>query len=420
MDAFQIQGPTIISGETNAAGSKNSALPILAGCLLTEDEIILENVPDLRDIRTMLKLLDILGRKSERQGPDVIIKAGKITRTDAPYELVSTMRASISVLGPLVAKEHEAKVSLPGGCAIGPRPIDLHLKGLEALGATIETHHGDVSASTDGLKGQRINLGGPFGSSVLATDNVMMAAALAEGETIIESAAREPEVVDACNFLKAMGAKIEGIGSSVLKITGVQRLHGCRYKIIPDRIETGTLLAAAACTGGSVFVKGARADHLDRVLELFRQSGCQLTINEDGIGLSVEGRMTNIETETLPYPGFPTDMQPQLMAMMALADGISVITEKIYPDRFIHVQEFARMGADIHMEGASAVVRGVQKLEGAPVMASDLRAGAALVIAALAAEGESLVRRIYHVDRGYEKLENKLEALGAKIVRVKD
>ena len=364
MDAFQIQGPVIINGETHAAGSKNSALPILAGCLLTEDEIVLENVPDLRDIRTMLKLLDILGRKSERQGRDVVIKAGKITRTDAPYELVSTMRASISVLGPLVAKEHEAKVSLPGGCAIGPRPIDLHLKGLEALGAGIETHHGDVSASTDGLKGTRINLRGPFGSSVLATDNVMMAAALAEGETIIESAAREPEVVDACNFLIAMGAKIEGVGSSVLKITGVPRLHGCRYKIIPDRIETGTLLAAAACTGGSVFVRGARADHLDRVLELYRQAGCKLTVNEDGIGLSVDGRMKNVETETLPYPGFPTDMQPQLMAMMSLAEGISVITEKIYPDRFIHVQEFVRMGADIHMEGASAVVRGVERLEG--------------------------------------------------------
>jgi len=420
MDAFQIHGPAVISGETHAAGSKNSALPILAGSLLTEEEVLLENVPDLRDIRTMLKLLGILGRRSERQGPDVILKAGKISWTDAPYELVSTMRASISVLGPLVAREHGAKVSLPGGCAIGPRPIDLHLKGLEALGVNIETHHGDVSATTEGLKGARINLGGPFGSSVLATDNVMMAATLAEGVTTIECAAREPEVVDACNFLLAMGAKIEGVGSGVLKITGVPNLHGCRYRIIPDRIETGTLLAAAACTGGSIFVKGARADHLERVLELYRQAGCELTINEDGIGLSVKGRLKNVETETLPYPGFPTDMQPQLMAMMALAEGISVITEKIYPDRFIHVQEFARMGADIHMEGASAVVCGVQKLEGAPVMASDLRAGAALVIAALAAEGESLVRRIYHVDRGYEKLEDKLEALGASIKRVKE
>lgn len=420
MDAFQIRGPVVIKGETRAAGSKNSALPILAGCLLTEDEVILENVPDLRDIRTMLRLLEILGRPSVREGGTVTIKAGKVVRTDAPYELVSTMRASISVLGPLVAKEGEAKVSLPGGCAIGPRPIDLHLKGLEALGATIETHHGDVIARAGRLQGKRLDLGGPFGSSVLATDNVMMAAALAEGETVIESAAREPEVVDACNFLNAMGAKIEGIGTGVLRITGVDRLHGCRYRIIPDRIEVGTLLAAAACTGGEIFVAGARADHLERVIEVFRAAGCTIDADAAGIRLATGGRLASVETETLPYPGYPTDMQPQLMAMMALADGISVITEKIYPDRFIHVQEFVRMGADINLKGTSAVVRGVPHLEGAPVMASDLRAGAALVIAALAAEGESLVRRIYHVDRGYEQLEKKLEALGASIKRVSE
>ncbi|HPH01413.1 MAG TPA: UDP-N-acetylglucosamine 1-carboxyvinyltransferase [Spirochaetota bacterium] len=420
MDAFSIEGPVRIAGETAAAGSKNSSLPILAGCLLTDDECIIENVPDLRDVRTMLRLLEMLGRKVERRGGDVIVHAGRVTSTEAPYELVSTMRASISVLGPLLAKEGEARVSFPGGCAIGARPIDLHLKGLEALGAEIEITHGYVHACSPKLKGATMYLAGSAGSSVLATDNVMMAAALADGVTVIQSAAIEPEVVDACHFLVAMGARIEGIGTTTLTITGVPRLHGCRYRIIPDRIEAGTLLAAAACTGGDVLVRGADPAHLGIVLETFRRAGMDIVADQAGIRLRAGSKIHPVDFETLPYPGYPTDMQAQMMAVLAHAEGTSVITEKIYPERFIHVAELNRMGADIRLEGQTAVVRGVPKLEGAPVMASDLRAGAALVVAALAAEGTSLVRRIYHVDRGYEKLEEKLMALGARITRVKD
>jgi UDP-N-acetylglucosamine 1-carboxyvinyltransferase len=418
MDAFSIEGQKVLRGETEAAGSKNASLPILAACLLTEDECVIENVPDLRDVRTMLRLLGILGRAAERDGRDVIVRAGRASSIEAPYDLVSTMRASISVLGPLLAKEGEAKVSFPGGCAIGDRPIDLHLKGLEALGAEIEITHGYVHARSRGLKGANIYLAGPNGSSVLATDNVMMAAALANGVTVIQAAALEPEVVDACNFLVAMGAKIEGIGTSTLTITGVERLRGCRYRIIPDRIEAGTLLAAAACTGGEIFVRGARADHLGIVLESFKNAGMQVRSDAAGIGLTSRLPAKPIDIETLPYPGFPTDMQAPMMALLACAEGTSIVTEHIYPERYIHVAEFNRMGADIKLEEHIARVRGVRKLEGAPVMASDLRAGAALVIAALAAEGTTLVRRIYHIDRGYVRLEEKLGNLGAKITRV--
>jgi UDP-N-acetylglucosamine 1-carboxyvinyltransferase len=418
MDAFLIEGPTRISGEVDAAGSKNAALPILAGCLLTEEECLLENVPDLADIRTMLHLLEMLGRRSERDGGTVRILPGKVTCHEAPYELVRTMRASISVLGPLVGKEGRARVSFPGGCAIGPRPIDLHIKGLEALGAEIEVHHGYLDAKASRLRGAQIYLAGASGSSVLATDNVMMAAVLADGETVIEGAALEPEVVDACHFLQAMGAKIEGIGTSVLRITGVQELHGCRYRVIPDRIESGSLLAAAAITGGSLLVRGARADHMGRILDLFIESGATVETGPDGVRLTAGSRIRPVEVETKPYPEYPTDMQAQLMALLSLGEGLSAITEKIYPDRFIHVPEFNRMGADIKMEGATAIIKGVPRLEGAPVMSSDLRAGAALVIAALAAEGESRVRRIYHVDRGYERFEEKLQSVGARIRRV--
>lgn len=420
MDAFRIEGPVQISGETVAAGSKNSSLPILAGCLLTDDECIIENVPDLRDIRTMLRLLEMLGRKVERRGGDVIVHAGRVVSTEAPYELVSTMRASISVLGPLLAKEGEARVSFPGGCAIGARPIDLHLKGLSALGAEIGISHGYVHARAPKLKGATMYLAGPAGSSVLATDNVMMAAALAEGVTVIQSAAVEPEVVDACRFLVAMGAKIDGIGTTTLTINGVPRLHGCRYRVIPDRIEAGTLLAAAASTGGDVFVRGADASQLGIVLDLFERAGMTVNSSLAGIRLQAGKEILPVDFETLPYPGYPTDMQAQMMAVLTRAKGTSVISEKIYPERFIHVAELNRMGAEIRLEEHTAIVRGVPRLEGAPVMASDLRAGAALVIAALAAEGTSLVRRIYHVDRGYERFEDKLTALGARIARVKD
>jgi len=420
MDAYSIEGSAVLRGEVDAAGSKNASLPILAACLLTEEECVVENVPDLRDVRTMVRLLGILGRTVERDGADIVVRAGRVTSFEAPYDLVSTMRASISVLGPLLAKEGEAKVSFPGGCAIGDRPIDLHLKGLEALGAEIEITHGYVHARSRGLTGADIYLAGPNGSSVLATDNVMMAAALAEGVTVIQSAALEPEVTDACNFLAAMGAKIEGIGTNTLTITGVPRLHGCRYRIIPDRIEAGTLLAAAAGTGGEVFVRGARADHLGIVLDTFRSMG--MHVRSDAAGIALEARLPAkaLNIETLPYPGFPTDMQAQMMAILARAEGASIVTEHIYPERYIHVAELNRMGADIKLEEHIALVRGVRKLEGAPVMASDLRAGAALVIAALSAEGTSLVRRIYHIDRGYARLEDKLRSLGAVITRVQE
>ena len=422
MDAYSIEGPGILRGEVEASGSKNASLPILAACLLTEDECVVENVPDLRDVRTMMRLLEMLGRKVTREGGDVIVRAGRAASFEAPYDLVSTMRASISVLGPLLAKEGEAKVSFPGGCAIGARPIDLHLKGLEALGAEIEITHGYVHARLParGLKGATMYLAGPSGSSVLATDNVMMAAALADGVTVIQSAALEPEVTDACNFLVAMGAKIEGIGTSTLTITGVPRLSGCRYRIIPDRIEAGTLLSAAACTGGEIFVRGARADHLGIVLDTFRSAGMEVRSDAAGIGLKSRLPAKPVSIETLPYPAFPTDMQAQMMALLARAEGTSAVTEHIYPERFIHVAELNRMGADIKLDGNRALVRGVKKLEGAPVMASDLRAGAALVVAALSAEGTTLVRRVYHIDRGYARLEDKLCGLGARITRVKE
>lgn len=417
MDAYLVEGPCKIKGEVVVSGSKNASLPILAGCLLTEDECVIENVPDLADIRTMLKLLHLLGRESTREGDTVTVRGGKLVNHEAPYELVRTMRASISVLGPLLAKAGKARVSFPGGCAIGPRPIDLHIKGLQALGAEIEIHHGYLNATAGRLRGTNIHLAGPFGSSVLATDNVVMAATLAEGETLIDAAALEPETVDACRFLQAMGADIEGIGSSVLRIRGIAKLHGCRYRVIPDRIEAGTLLSTAACTGGEVFVRGACATHLERVLEIFRSAGCTIEEQKDGIRLQGPDKPRPVEVETLPYPEYPTDMQPQLMALASRAAGISVITERIYPDRFIHVPEFNRMGADIKLEGTSAVINGVDNLEGAPVMASDLRAGAALVLAALSAQGTTKVRRIYHIDRGYESLESKLVGLGANIRR---
>lgn len=420
MDAFKIKGGVRISGEITASGSKNAALPILAACLLTDDEIYLENVPDLRDINTMLRLLDHLGRQTVRDGQNILVKQGPLTGNEAPYELVSKMRASIAVLGPLLTRLGEAKVSFPGGCAIGTRPIDLHLKGLEALGAEISVEHGYVHAVSPQLQGCEMHLAGPFGSSVLATDNVLMAAVLAEGETVIEAAALEPEVVDTCHFLQAMGAQIEGVGTSVLRVRGVQRLHGCTYRVIPDRIEAGTLLTAAAATGGELFVKNAWKAHLGKFLETLSAAGADIDVQLEGISVKGPEVIKPVNIETLPYPEFPTDMQAPLMALLLRGSGTSVITEKIYPDRFIHVAEFNRMGADIRIEGTSAVVNGVEHLEGAPVMASDLRAGAALVVAALCANGESLVRRVYHIDRGYEQLELKLNSLGAEIIRVKD
>ncbi len=416
MDYFEIEGPTRISGEVSISGSKNASLPILAATLLTEEEVILENVPNLKDIRSMLELLAHLGKKFTVNGNVVTFATGKLTSHVAPYEIVSKMRASISVLGPLVAKEGRADVSFPGGCAIGPRPIDLHIKGIEALGAVVEIHHGSLTAEGK-LTGTKIHLAGSSGSSVLATDNVMMAAVFAEGETIIEAAALEPEVVDAANFLIAMGADISGVGTSVLKIKGVKKLGGCRYRIIADRIETGTFLAAAMATGGELFAKDGIPEHLEAVLKVFEKMGAKIECRNDGIKLTAPSEIKPIEIETLPYPDFPTDMQSQLMAVALVSKGISVIIEKIFPERFIHVDEFNRLGAEVKVEDASAVISGVDRLEGAEVMASDLRAGAALVIAALASEGTTKLHRVYHIDRGYEKIEEKFNSIGAKITR---
>ncbi len=421
MDKIVIEGGRKLRGEVEISGAKNSALPIMAAALLSEEETILENVPDLRDIQTMLKLLRALGCKAQFDKGRVIIKPGKNLNPVAPYKLVSTMRASICVLGPLIARLGRAEVSVPGGCIIGSRPIDLHLKGLEALGAKSEIQHGYVHAKVlKKLRGTDIFLGGAFGSSVLATGNVMMAATLAQGVTQIENAACEPEVVDLARFLKKMGARIEGEGSPIVTIEGVKKLHGTRYSIIPDRIETGTYVFAAAMTGGDVLIKKTEPSHQNAVIDKLKQAGVTIQKGKSTIRVKRSGKLKAVDVTTLPYPGFPTDLQAQMMALMAVTPGISVITEKIYPDRFMHVSELNRMGSKIFLEGPSAIVHGVKNLSGAPVMASDLRASAALVVAGLVAEGTTEVHRVYHLDRGYEKLEEKFSAIGASIHREKE
>lgn len=421
MDKIVIVGGRKLKGDVEISGAKNSALPIMAACLLTEEESVIENVPDLRDTHTMIRLLRSLGAKAYYEKGKVVIKPGKNLKPLAPYKLVSTMRASVCVLGPLLGRVGHAEVSLPGGCVIGPRPIDLHLKGLEALGARIEIQHGYVNARVvKRLRGDDIYLGGSFGSSVLATANVMMAAVLARGKTTIESAACEPEVVDLARFLRKMGAKISGEGSPRLEIEGVKRLHGISYAVITDRIEAGTYLFAAAMTGGDVTVKRVDANHLKAVIDKLKQAGVRIDTGKNWIRLRRKGRLKPVDVTTLPYPGFPTDLQAQMMALMAVTPGISVITEKIYPDRFMHVSELNRMGCRIFLERPSAIVHGVKRLSGAPVMASDLRASAALVIAGLAGEGTTEVYRVYHLDRGYERLEQKLAGLGAAIHREKE
>ncbi len=421
MDKIVITGGRKLKGEVDVSGAKNSALPIMAAALLTDEESIIENVPDLRDIQTMLKLLRSLGAKAVFDRGKVIIKPGKHLNPIAPYKLVSTMRASVCVLGPLVAREGKAQVSVPGGCVIGPRPIDLHIKGLQALGAKTQIEHGYVNAQVPKrLKGAEVYLGGSFGSSVLATGNVMMAASLAQGKTIIESAACEPEVVDLANFLKKMGAKITGEGSPRMEIEGVRKLHGVKYSVICDRIEAGTFMIAAALTGGDLLVKKVETTFQNALIDKLKQAGVRVDKSKNTIRVRRAGKLKAVDVTTLPYPGFPTDMQAQMMAMMAITPGISVITEKIYPDRFMHVAELNRMGARIFLEGASAIVHGVKQLSGAPVMASDLRASAALVIAGLVAEGTTEVHRVYHLDRGYENIEKKLCSVGASIVREKE
>ncbi|NOZ21309.1 MAG: UDP-N-acetylglucosamine 1-carboxyvinyltransferase [Planctomycetes bacterium] len=418
MDKFIIKGSRKLKGTVTVGGSKNAALPILAATILADGKCTLRNISTLMDVRSLIDILEVLGVKTKRPQKHVLeteVKDEKPCR--APYELVRKMRASICVLGPLLAKRKRAVVSYPGGCVIGVRPIDLHLKGLRALGAKIEIKHGYLHARTDQLKGAEIYLGGPAGSTVLGTCNVLTAAVMAKGKTIIEDAACEPEVQDLCRFLISMGAEIHGVGTKRLEVKGVPELHGTGHTIIPDRIEAGTFMTAAAITNGDVEITGARMDHLGAVTDLLTRMGVSITGRNGACRVRVTRKLKPMDFATLPYPGIPTDMQPQLMTLLCLVDGTSIITDKVYPDRFMHVQELARLGADIRKEGGSAIIVGVKSLSGADVMASDLRAGAALVVAGLAAKGETTVKRVYHIDRGYEGIEVKLRKLGADITR---
>jgi UDP-N-acetylglucosamine 1-carboxyvinyltransferase len=418
MDKILIHGGHPLSGSIKISGSKNSALPILAATLLTKEPCILRRVPDLSDTHYMLQILMHLGAQVERASGTVTVNAEKI-ESIAPYEVVRKMRASVCVLGPLLGRCNEATVSLPGGCVIGDRPIDLHLKGFEALGAAIRVEGGNVKVFAPKLTGAVISLTGKFGPTVLGTDNVMMAAVLAEGITVIEGAATEPEVIDLANFLNKMGAKIEGAGTRRLIIEGVKELHGAEHDVIPDRIEAGTFLVAGAIAGKGVTIKRVVPEHVSAVTDALTACGYQIQTTENSITVSPNGAALPIELATEPYPGFPTDMQAQMCALLSTTEGISVITENIFPQRYMHVAELKRMGAHMQLEGATAVIQGVEKLFGAPVMASDLRASAALVLAGLKAEGETEVSRVYHIDRGYEHLDEKLSELGAHIERVK-
>lgn len=416
MEQLKINGGRRLVGEVRISGAKNAALPILAASLLTAEELVLHNVPDLADVRTMLRLLEGMGVKIERSGSDVRLCAGAVTSTEAPYELVKTMRASVLVLCPLAARFGSATVSLPGGCAIGARPVDQHIKGLRALGAEVEIDHGYVKAKAGRLVGTRIVTDMV---TVTGTENLIMAAVLAEGETVIENAAREPEVVDLCDCLTAMGAKISGAGTSVIRIEGVRSLHGAEHRVIPDRIEAGSFFVAAVVTGGDVLATHCCPKHLVAVLDKLAEAGAKLDVGEDWVRVRMDGRPKAVSLRTAPYPGFPTDMQAQFMTLDCVAQGTARITETIFENRFMHVPELVRLGAQISIEGHTAIVQGVSALMGATIMATDLRASASLVIAALAAGGSSTVDRIYHLDRGYERMEEKLRCLGADIVRVK-
>ncbi len=420
MDKLVIQGGARLKGEVEISGSKNSLLPILAATLLTDSLCVIRRSPNLRDTNTMLKILRSLGKNVEFDKGVIRIESNGKANCVADYKLVSTMRASFCVLGPLLAKFRQAKVSLPGGCIIGVRPVDLHLKGLRALGADINIEGGYVLAKAKRLKGAHVYLGGEYGSSVLATDNVMMAACLAQGKTIIESSACEPEVADLAEFLIKMGAKIKGHGTPTIEIEGVKSLKGVEHTVIPDRIETGTFILASLITHGDILIKNAFPQHLGAVLDKLQEAGAVFKVNGTNMRVSAKNHIKPINIATLPYPGFPTDMQAQAIALMCVTPGISVITEKIYPDRFMHVAELNRMGAHIQREGPHAIVAGVKHLSGAPVMASDLRASASLVLAGLVSRGITQISRIYHLERGYENMEKKLEALGAKIWREKE
>jgi len=420
MDSLMIKGGVPLRGEVQISGAKNAVLPILAATLLTAEPCLIRRVPNLSDVKYMAEILRWLGAEVTLKGDTVRVEARKI-KGMADYEIVRKMRGSICIMGPLLGRLNKARVSLPGGCVIGARPINLHLKGFEALGAKITIESGYVQASTRRLRGSEMFLGGRAGSTVLGTANVMMAAALADGVTVIESAACEPEVVDLANFLIAMGAKITGVGSPTILVTGVKQLHGAEHEVIPDRIEAATFAIAAAATNGEVTIKNARPDHLHAVLDKLRAAGVSVTRQgNDMVVKRAAGRLRAVDITTLPYSGFPTDVQAQMMALLTLAPGISIITERIFESRFMHVSELTRLGADIEIEGPSAIVKGGRPLSGAPVMASDLRASAALVIAGLAAKGTTTVNRIYHLDRGYENIDGKLKKLGARIERVNE
>ena len=416
MDKLLITGGNRLSGEIAISGAKNAALPILCASLLTSDTVRLANVPHLHDVSTMLKLLHQMGMRSEQDGDRLSLNGGAVDKLEAPYELVKTMRASILVLGPLVARFGEARVSLPGGCAIGSRPVDQHIKGLQAMGAEIHIEAGYIHAKAKKLKGARIVTDM---ITVTGTENLLMAATLAEGETVLENAAREPEVTDLANMLVAMGAKIDGIGTDRLVIQGVDSLHGTEHAVISDRIEAATFLCAVAATGGDIRITRTRTDIFDVAIDKLREMGLQLTVEGDSIRARMDGRPQPVSFRTTEYPGFPTDMQAQFMAVNTIANGSSRVTETIFENRFMHVQEMNRLGAQISTEGNTAFIKGVDRLVGAPVMATDLRASASLVIAGLAAEGTTLVDRIYHLDRGYDRMEAKLSAVGADIVRIK-
>ncbi len=418
MDKILVHGGHPLSGVVRISGSKNSALPILAATLLTREPCVIHHVPDLSDIHYMLQILSHLGAQVERASGTVTVAAEKVA-THAPYEIVRKMRASVCVLGPLLGREKEATVSLPGGCVIGDRPIDLHLKGFEALGATHRIDAGNVKVFAGELRGGVVNLRGKCGPTVLGTDNVMMAAVLADGVTVIESAAAEPEVVDLADFLNKMGARVEGAGTRRIIIEGVKKLHGAEHEVIPDRIEAGTFLVAAAIAGRQVSLHRARADHLTAATDALKRAGFTITAQDGTVTIDGNGAPRALEITTEPYPGFPTDMQAQMCALLARTGGISVITETIFPQRYMHISELKRMGADIALNGATAIIKGVERMSGAPVMASDLRASAALVLAGLAADGITEVNRVYHIDRGYESIDDKLNGLGAHIERVK-
>ncbi len=415
MEKLVIEGGHPLEGTVQISGAKNAALPILAASILSSETLCVDNVPKLRDVATTCALLTQMGLWVRQAGPNTIeLSAHALPNPLAPYDLVKTMRASILVLGPLVARCGEARVSLPGGCAIGLRPVDLHIKGLQAMGAEIEIEHGYLLARAKRLRGARIVLDLV---TVTGTENLMMAATLAEGTTVLENAAREPEVVDLALCLNAMGAKIRGAGTDVITIEGVERLHGTRYSVMPDRIETGTFLVAAAMSGGKIKLEGTREDILDAVLEKLRETGASITSGKGSITLESRGRPKAVNVRTAPYPAFPTDMQAQFMALNTVAEGTAIVTETIFENRFMHAQELKRMGADIEVEGNAAIIKGAAHLDGATVMATDLRASAGLVLAGLVARGETTVDRIYHLDRGYERLEAKLSALGANIRR---